>query len=64
MEDTKNIGMAKCPKCEKEINLSGLGGQEDMSSWDGSSEIHICEHCGLAVLISASVEFTVSQNTL
>jgi hypothetical protein len=64
MKDTKNIGCAICPKCKKEINLSGLGGNDDMSSWDGASEVHECEHCGLEVNISASVEFTVSENTL
>lgn len=63
MKDTKNIGYAKCPKCKKEISLTGLGGNDDMSSWDGASETHTCEHCGLEVIISASVEFTVTENT-
>ena len=62
MDDTKNIGAAICPKCKKEINLSSLGGNEDMSSWDGASDTKECEHCGLEVIISASVEFTVSKN--
>jgi DNA-directed RNA polymerase subunit RPC12/RpoP len=64
MKDTKNIGSAKCPKCKKEIDLSDLSGNDDMSSWDGASEVHTCEHCGLEVIISASVEFTVSKNDL
>jgi hypothetical protein len=63
MRETKNIGCAKCPKCKKEINLSTLGGNEDMGSWDGASEAHTCEHCGLEVIISASVEYTVTENT-
>jgi DNA-directed RNA polymerase subunit RPC12/RpoP len=61
MKDTKNIGRAICPRCKKEIDLSIFGGDIDMASWDGATEGHHCEHCGLSILISASVEFTVAK---
>lgn len=63
-DETKNIGRAICPQCDKEIDLAMMGGNEDMSSWDGASDSATCEHCGLEVTVSASVEFTVTTINL
>lgn len=61
MKETKNIGRAICPRCKKEIDLSIFGGDIDMASWDGSTINHQCEHCGLSILISASVVYYVNE---